>query len=101
MPSSDEVYLDLAAGRMDAAWATLWRMDGGFLKKPQGKGYGFFGPAYNDQVLRLRRRHRGAQGRHRPAGTLQRRHPAIRANGVYKKIQDKYFDFDVYTESAR
>ena len=25
--------------------------------------------------------------------------PAIRANGVYKKIQDKYFDFDVYTET--
>ena len=22
--------------------------------------------------------------------------PAIRANGVYKKINDKYFDFDVY-----
>ena len=21
---------------------------------------------------------------------------AVRANGVYKKIQDKYFDFDVY-----
>jgi len=24
---------------------------------------------------------------------------AIRANGVYKKIQDKYFDFDVYGDA--
>jgi hypothetical protein len=44
----EEVYLDLAAGRIDVAMGDSVAIDGGFLKKPMGKGYGFFGPAYND-----------------------------------------------------
>ena len=96
----EEVYLDLAAGRIDVAMGDSVAMDGGFLKKPMGKGHGFFGPAYNDPKyfgygagIAVRKSDTDLQARFNAAI------PAIRANGVYKKIQDKYFDFDVYTET--
>ena len=95
---ADEVYLDLAAGRVDVVLGDSVAVDGGFLKKPQGKGFAFFGPAYNDpkffgtgSSIAVRKADTALQQK------LQCRHQAaIRANGVYKKIQDKYFDFDVY-----
>ena len=96
----EEVYLDLSAGRIDVAMGDSVAMDGGFLKKPMGKGHGFFGPAYNDPKyfgygagIAVRKSDTDLQARFNAAI------PAIRANGVYKKIQDKYFDFDVYTET--
>ena len=94
---ADEVYLDLAAGRLDAAMGDSVAVDGGFLKKPEGKGYAFFGPAYNDPAFFGT----GSSIAVRKADTaLASKFNAaikgIRANGTYKKIQDKYFDFDVY-----
>jgi hypothetical protein len=99
----DEVYLDLAAGRIDAMLCDSVAIDGGFLKKPQGKGFRLHRPAYDDpKILRHRLGHRRAQGRHRAAAEASTPpSPAIRANGTYKKIQDKYFDFDVYGEVGR
>ena len=94
---ADEVYLDLAAGRVDAVFSDTLAVDGGFLKKPQGKGFAFFGPAYDDPKffgtgsgIAVRKADTALQARFNAAI------PAIRANGVYKKINDKYFDFDVY-----
>ena len=46
---ADEVYLDLVAGRIDVAMGDSVAIDGGLLKKPQGKGYAFFGPNYTDE----------------------------------------------------
>lgn len=95
----DEVYLDLAAGRIDVAMADSVAVDGGFLKKPAGKGFGFFGPAFNDPKyfgygagIAVRKADTGLQARF--DGAIR----AIRADGTYKKIQDRYFDFDVYSE---
>jgi arginine/ornithine transport system substrate-binding protein len=94
---ADEVYLDLAAGRVDVVFADTLAVDGGFLKKPQGKGFAFFGPSYDDPKffgtgsgIAVRKADTALQARFNAAI------PAIRANGVYKKINDKYFDFDVY-----
>ena len=94
---ADEVYLDLAAGRVDVVFSDVLAVDGGFLKKPQGKGFAFFGPAFDDPKffgtgsgIAVRKADTALQARFNAAI------PAIRANGVYKKINDKYFDFDVY-----
>ena len=94
---ADEVYLDLAAGRVDVVLSDTVAVDGGFLKKPQGKGFAFFGPNYDDPKIfgtgsgiAVRKADAALQAKFNAAI------PAIRANGVYKKINDKYFDFDVY-----
>lgn len=96
----DEAYLDLAAGRVDVLMADSVAVDGGFLKKPQGKGFAFFGPSFNDPKyfgygagIAVRKADTELQAKFNAAI------PAIRANGSYKKIQDKYFDFDVYSET--
>ena len=94
---ADEVYLDLAAGRVDVVFSDTLAVDGGFLKKPQGKGFAFFGPAFDDPKffgtgsgIAVRKADTALQQK------LNAAIAAIRANGVYKKINDKYFDFDVY-----
>jgi arginine/ornithine transport system substrate-binding protein len=94
---SDELLLDLAAGRVDAALGDSVALDEGFLKKPQGKGYSFFGPPFRDTKyfgygagIAVRKADTDLQARFNAAIK------AIRANGVYKKVQDKYFTYDVY-----
>ncbi len=94
---ADEVYLDLAAGRIDVVFSDVLAVDAGFLKTPQGKGFAFFGPSHDDPKffgtgtgIAVRKADTALQQKFNAAIT------AIRANGVYKKINDKYFDFDVY-----
>jgi arginine/ornithine transport system substrate-binding protein len=94
---ADEVYLDLAAGRVDAILSDTLAVDGGFLKTAQGKGFAFFGPSYDDPKyfgsgsgIAVRKADAALQAK------LNAAIAAIRANGVYKTINDKYFDFDVY-----
>jgi arginine/ornithine transport system substrate-binding protein len=94
---ADETYLDLAAGRIDVTMGDSVAIDGGFLKKPQGKGFAFFGPEYNDEKffgsgssIAVRKADDALAQKFNAAIK------AIRANGTYKKIQDRYFDFDVY-----
>jgi arginine/ornithine transport system substrate-binding protein len=93
----DEVYLDLAAGRIDAALLDSVAADMGFLKKPIGKGFAPIGPPIDDPAIfgigsgiAIRKTDGDLQKK------LNEAIAAIRANGAYKKIQDKYFDFDVY-----
>jgi arginine/ornithine transport system substrate-binding protein len=98
----DEIYLDLAAGRLDATLVDAVAADAGFLKKPQGKGFGFAGPAYIDPAYFGM----GAGIAVRKSDTelvqrLNQAIAAIRANGTYKRIQDRYFEFDIYGEAAK
>ncbi len=93
----DEAYLDLASGRIDATLVDSVAGDTGFLKTPAGKGYAFTGPDYVDPEffgkgvgVALRK---GETDLH---DKLNAAIKSIRANGSYKKIQDQYFDFDVY-----
>lgn len=94
---ADEVYLDLAAGRIDVAMGDSVAISGGFLKTPQGKGFAFFGPDYNDEKyfgsgssIAVRKSDDAL------AQKFNMAIKALRANGKYKAINDKYFDFDVY-----
>ena len=93
----DEVYLDLASGRIDAALQDVVAAQEGFLKTPQGKSFGFTGPSYVDAKYFGE----GAGVAFRKGDTALREDfnraiAAIRANGAYLKIQDAYFNFDIY-----
>ena len=95
--TQDEAYLDIVAGRVDMLLADSIALSDGFLKKPEGKDYQFIGPDLNDPKwfgegasIALRKEDTDLAEQFNKAIGI------IRANGTYKKIQDKYFDFDVY-----
>ena len=93
----DDVFLDLTAGRLDGALVDWMAASEGFLKTPAGKDFTFQGPVFIDfKYFGV-----GAGIAIRKGDTALRNDfnaaiKAIRANGVYKKIQDKYFSFDVF-----
>jgi arginine/ornithine transport system substrate-binding protein len=72
-------------------------LDEGFLKTDAGKGFAFVGPSYKDAKyfgggagIAVRKGDKELADKFNTAIT------EIRANGKYKQVQDKYFDFDVY-----
>jgi arginine/ornithine transport system substrate-binding protein len=93
----DEVFLDLVNGRIAGTVVDSVAADQGFLKTPAGKGYAFKGPLWNDPAffgdgagIAVRK------GDDALRKAINDAIAAIRADGSYKKLQDKYFDFDVY-----
>ncbi len=95
--TQDEAYLDAVAGRIDLLLADSVAMDDGFLQTDAGKGFEFVGPGYTDPKyfgsgagIAIRK------GDQDLVTKLNKAIDAILANGTYKRIQDKYFDFDVY-----
>ena len=72
-------------------------LEDGFLKTDSGKDYEFVGPDFTDPKyfgegagIAIRK------GEEELQQMLNAAIDAIRANGVYKSIQDKYFNFNVY-----
>ncbi len=49
--AQDQIYADLATGRLDAAFQDAEAASKGFLKQPQGAGFAFAGPAVSDNKL--------------------------------------------------
>jgi len=95
--AQDQVYLDIKAGRLDGTVADHVEVTGGFLSKPEGKDYELKGeelyiPKYFGIGAGIGLR----KGQDALKGELNAAIKAIRANGTYKKINDKYFKFDVY-----
>jgi len=95
--AQDQVYLDIKSGRLDGTVADSVEVTGGFLRKPEGQGYGFIGPVLNDVKyygygvgIALRQGETGLRDE------LNAAIKAIRSNGVYETVSKKYFDFDVY-----
>jgi arginine/ornithine transport system substrate-binding protein len=95
--TQDEAYLDMVAGRVDLLLADSVAMLGGFLETDQGKDFEFVGPDFSDPKyfgegagIAVRK------GEDDLLKMLNQAIDTIRANGKYKAIQDKYFDFDVY-----
>lgn len=89
-----DVYLELAAGRADVAFGSSVVSGEAFLKKPEGKGYAQVGPAVNlgggaGVGIAVRKNEEGLRTR------INSALKAIMADGTYKKLADKYFDFDV------
>jgi arginine/ornithine transport system substrate-binding protein len=93
----DEVYIDLANGRLDAVLDDAVSASDGFLKTPAGKGFAFIGPEFKDR--KYFGDGVGIAMRKTDADLLARVNVAIaeiRKNGEFKKIQDKYFDFEIF-----
>jgi len=97
--TQDEAYLDLVAGRVDLLLADSVALSDGFLKKPEGKDFQFIDPDLSDPKwfgngagIAIRKEDKDL------AELFNKAIDKIRADGTYKKIQDKYFDFNVYGE---
>lgn len=95
--SADEAYLDLKAGRVDYVMADSAAITDGLLMKEGGDKFEFVGPKLNDPKwfgegagIAIRKQDKDLQTQ------LNEAIVAIRADGTYKTIQDKYFTFDVY-----
>jgi arginine/ornithine transport system substrate-binding protein len=95
--TQDEAYLDALAGRVDLLLADSIAMEAGFLKTDKGKGWEFVGQGYSDPKyfgdgagIAVRKQNGDL------AALFNKAIKTIRANGVYKRINDKYFPFDVY-----
>ena len=95
--AQDQVYLDIKAGRLDGTVADRVEVSGGFLSKPEGKGYAFVGPDLKEAKyfgigvgVGMRK------GQTELKNQVNTAIKNIRANGTYDKIAKKYFNFDVY-----
>jgi len=94
----ENAYIDLAAGRVDAILddnVALWA----FLQKPEGKNFEFVGPPATGKWfgegkgIAVRKEDQDLKTMFNKALAT------IRANGTYKKINEKYFPFDLYPQS--
>jgi arginine/ornithine transport system substrate-binding protein len=95
--TQDEVYLDIRSGRLDMFFSDSIAASEGFLQKPEGKDFEFVGPDFSDPKwfgngagIAVRK------GDPELVKLLNEGIKKIREDGTYKKIQDKYFDFNVY-----
>ena len=95
--TQDEAYMDAVAGRVDLLLADSVAMLDGFLQTENGKDWEFVGPDFTDP--KYFGEGAGIAVRKEDKELLEmfnKAIAAIRANGTYKKINAKYFDFDVY-----
>jgi lysine-arginine-ornithine-binding protein len=95
--SQDEIFLDLANGRLDAQVSDSLQALEGFLKQDMGKGFGFIGEMIDDEPCQGV----GAGFAVRKNDTALRDDMSkiikdMRKDGTYKKLNDKYFEIDIY-----
>lgn len=89
-----EVYMALSTGRADVGFGSSVVSGEAFLKKPEGKGYAQLGPAVNLGAgagvgIAIRKGDTGTRDKVNAA--LKQ----IKADGTYKALAAKYFDFDI------
>ncbi len=95
--AQDQVYLDIKSGRLDGTVADFVEVTGGFLSKPEGKDYNLVGPElYIEKYFGTGAGIGLRKGEAALKAELTAAIKTIRGNGSYKKINDKYFKFDVY-----
>ena len=95
--NQDQVYADLVVGRLDASLQGAIQASYGFLNKPVGKDYEFAGTTLSDPKffgvgdgIGVRKNDVALRE------DLNKALATILANGTYARINNKYFDFDVY-----
>ncbi|MFT5218405.1 MAG: lysine-arginine-ornithine-binding protein [Planctomycetota bacterium] len=95
--SQDEIFQDLANGRLDAQISDSLQALEGFLKLDMGKGYAFLGDMIDDEKCQgigagFAVRKKDTDLRDKMSNAIK----AMRADGTYKRINDKYFEIDIY-----
>ncbi|WP_174873960.1 ABC transporter substrate-binding protein [Vogesella oryzae] len=92
-----EGFLDLKSGRIDGMFVDSVVGETDFLKSAQGKGFAFVGPEYSESKyfgygagIAVKKGNNALRER------LNQAIAQIRKDGSYKKVQDKYFNFNVY-----
>jgi len=95
--TQDEANMDLVSGRIDLVIADAVALNEGFLKTDAGQGFAYIGPDFTDPKwfgegagIAVRK------GEDDLREALNAAIAQIRSDGTYKKINDKYFDFDIY-----
>lgn len=95
--TQDQAFLDLKSGRIDATLADQVAADLGFIKTPAGKGYALVGPEYSD--VSYFGTGSGVGMRKADEKTLGKKFndaiKALQANGEFKKLAAKYFEYDI------
>ena len=98
---SDEIFIDLALGRLDLAFADNITLRESFLKTDLGAEFDFVGPALSDpqwfgrgEGIAVRK------GNDDLLARLNRALRQIRADGTYEEIRTKYFDYDIYGDAG-
>jgi lysine/arginine/ornithine transport system substrate-binding protein len=95
--NQDQVYTDLLSGRLDASLQDAVEAELGFLKTPRGAGFAFAGKDIVDE--KVLGNGAGIGMRKDDADLKVKVDKAIAdiiKDGTYKKLEKKYFDFDVY-----
>ncbi len=95
--TQEEIFQDLASGRLDAQISDSLQALEGFLKQDMGKGYAFVGDMIDDEACQgvgagfaVRKKDTSLRD------AMSKAIKAIRDDGTYKKLNDKYFDIDIY-----
>jgi arginine/ornithine transport system substrate-binding protein len=99
--TQDEANMDLTSGRIDLVIADSVALIGGLIETEAGKDFEFVGPDFDDKKwfgdgIGIAVRKADSDLRDRFNKAIKK----IRTNGTYKKINSKYFDFDVYGDSS-
>ena len=95
--TQDQAFLDLKAGRIELGMADSPAADEGFLKKPDGKGFAFVGPAFDDPKffgigtgVAMRKADEASLGK-----KFNDAIDAFQASGAFKTLNAKYFPYDI------
>ena len=93
----ENIANDLAAGRIDGLFANVVSVNESFLKKETGQGFSFFGSDhYDPEIFGEGVGIAVRKGEPELAEEFNKAIKAIRENGVYQRINEKHFDFDIY-----
>jgi len=95
--NQDQVYADLKSGRLDASLQDEAQASVGFLRTPEGEGFGFCGPELQDPkilgsaaAIGLRKVDTDLKN------ALNNALAELLKDGSYQTIAKKYFDFNIY-----
>ncbi len=94
--TQDQIYADLASGRLDAAFQDGEAAAKGFLNRPQGAGFAFAGPAVTDEKLLGSGVGYGVRkGDAQLKAALDEALKELKADGTIDRLAAKYFDVKV------
>ncbi|WP_109483340.1 ABC transporter substrate-binding protein [Paraburkholderia sp. C35] len=95
--NQDQVYADLATGRLDAALQDELQADAGFLKTPRGKDFAWAGPEVKDSktigdgtAIGVRKEDGELKA------MLNKALAEVHQDGTFTKLEKQYFDVDIY-----